>query len=86
LANSSITAILLFSTASLLSIRLKIDARDPIVNEKNQTPKIIRMIASIISRLVFPVISPYPTVDMVVKVQYRLSMYSWSSLSSRYPP
>ena len=41
-------------------------ARDPIVKEKKQTPKIIRLMAIILSIMVSFVMSPYPTVDIVV--------------------
>ncbi len=45
------------------------DAREPVVNEKDTTPMIIRMIQIIFSPIEIGVISPYPTVTIVVTVK-----------------
>ena len=62
--------ILWLRIASFESIRLNIEDIEPIVNEKNHTPKTINPIQHTLSKLVLPLISPYPTVDSVAYVQY----------------
>ena len=49
--------------------------RLPITKEKKQTPKSIQAIESNCSISVYEVISPYPTVLMVVKAQYIEAIY-----------
>jgi hypothetical protein len=59
-----------FRFAFLLSIDDSIEERDEIENEKENTPIIIRIMHIILSGGVKPVISPNPTVVIVVKVKY----------------
>jgi hypothetical protein len=45
------------------------EAREPVVNENDTTPMIMRMIQIIFSPIEIGVISPYPTVTIVVTVK-----------------
>ena len=54
------------------------EVRDPLTKEKAMTPIIIIIEQNILSCMLFPTISPYPTVVIVVQVQYRLVAYNSS--------
>lgn len=57
-----------------------IDAREPLANENEMTPAIIITEQKILSKLLFPVISPYPTVVIVVTAQYIDAAYKSTSV------
>jgi len=69
-------AILSLSTASLESYLYSIDAILPIIYEKKHTPNTMMSRAKIFSAAFTGSISPYPTVDIVVKAQYSESIYT----------
>jgi hypothetical protein len=75
LLNSSTTDIFYFKIASRESILPRTDDSDPIAKEKKHTPKTIMMIEAIFSSYVSAEMSPYPTVDSVVYVQYNALRY-----------
>jgi hypothetical protein len=52
-----------------VSISVRKEAKDPIVNEYKNTPISMMIILTTISNSVLGTISPYPTVVMVVKLQ-----------------
>ena len=55
-----------FSLADIESNELMSELKDPVANEKEVTPRSIMKIQNNFSQVVFAVISPYPTVAIVV--------------------
>jgi hypothetical protein len=86
LAKSSMILSLSFRSFALLSTDDIMLLRDPITNEKKQTPNNIHRIARAYSISVTLVMSPYPTVDIVVIDQYSEARYRVPRSSSIYPP
>jgi hypothetical protein len=50
------------------------EVRAPVEKEKKTTPRIIKKILTSLSVVLVPLISPYPTVVIVVTVKYRAVM------------
>ena len=57
-----------------------IDVTEPVTKLNPTTPKTIMKMQNIISNEVCPCISPYPTVVIVVIVQYMLVVYIYVSV------
>ena len=76
---------LFFKSIALESVLDIILLRLPITKEKKQTPKSIQIMARICSASVYEVMSPYPTVLIVVIAQYIEAIYYVPTVSSKYP-